>query len=115
MTVVVTSYRALSTRLAGRTFPREPEPLAMAHSKGGRLLCRTGATGSAWCCSLGTELLVASPAGAEALRDQVLELWEETSRMDSVGTEGPSLPSDVNLQKQYNALIAKEVKLVPWG
>lgn len=54
-------------------------------------------------------------AVAEALSGQILELWEEMSRLDSTGNKGPSLPSDVNLQNQYNALIAKEGELVPWG
>lgn len=51
----------------------------------------------------------------EAWSDQVPELWEEPSSLDSIGNESSSLPSDVNLQNQYNALIAKEGELVPWG
>lgn len=90
-----------SVHRAERPFPRESEPLAMAHSKGGRLPCRA----APWCCSLGTELVVASPAGAVlwSLSDQVPELWEEISRLHSIGKVGSSLPSDVNLQNQYNA------------
>lgn len=47
-----------------------------------------------------------SCAVAEALSDQVPELWEKISRLHSIGKVGSSLPSDVNLQNQYNALIA---------
>lgn len=50
MTVVVTSYRALSPWLAGRSFPRKLMSLSLVHSRGGRLPHQSSVTPWGWSC-----------------------------------------------------------------
>lgn len=80
-----------------RAFGHSPLQRREAAVQGwGHMLCLAllpgdGAAGGLTCRSC---------AMPEARSDQVLELWEGTSRLDSIGSKGSSLPSDVNLQNR---------------